>query len=95
MTKIKVDTAKLKDCGESILTACSGFNADINNLYSKLYNVPRTTKEWVGIAANNYASIVLKEKTQYVNYGKALKDMGNILIDYANDVEEAVKKTKI
>ena len=95
MTKINVDTVKLKECSSSILTACSAFNTDITNLYSKLYNVPRVTKEWTGISANNYASLALKEKAQYVTYHNALKTMGDILADYATDIETAVKNTKI
>lgn len=95
MTKIKVDTTKLKECSSSILTGVAAFSTDINNLYNRLYNVPRVTKEWIGVSANNYASIVLKEKAQYVNYASSLKTMGDILNDYADDIEKAVKNTKI
>ena len=95
MTKINVDTIKLAECGKNILSEAGDFNTNINNLYSRLYNVPRVTKEWVGVAANNYASIVLKEKKQYITYGDTLKKMGELLIDYALDIEKAVKDTKI
>ena len=95
MTKIKVDTTKLRECSKDILTGTSAFNSNINSLYSRLYNVPKTTKEWVGIASNNYASIVLKEKAQYVTYGNVLKTMGEMLRDYADDIEKAVKNNKI
>lgn len=95
MTKIDVDTIRLKECGANMVAASRNFNTDINNLYSMMYNVPRTTKEWVGIGANNYASIALKEKRQYVAYGNTLKKMGEILKEYAEDIESIVQKTKI
>ena len=75
MTKIKVDTIKLAECGKNILSEAGDFNTNINNLYSRLYNVPRVTKEWVGVAANNYASIVLKPS-------KELKEIYSNLTQY-------------
>jgi len=95
MTKIKVDTVKLKECGENLLTMNGTFHRDINSLYNRIYNVPITTKEWVGEAANNYANLLMNEKPQYNNYSKVLNMMGNVLINYSNDIEEAVRQTKI
>ena len=95
MTMIDVDTVGLKECSDSVILASNGFNSEINNLYSRLYNVPKITKEWIGIGANNYASLVLKEKAQYVAYGNSLKEMGRILRGYAEELESIVEKTRI
>lgn len=95
MTKINVDTVKLSECGKDILSSVCYFNSNINGLYTKIYNVPRVTKEWVGVAANNYAAMLVKEKDQYINYGISMKKIANILIDYANDINIAIESTKI
>lgn len=95
MTKLNVNTSKVKTLGENMVKISNSFYSDVNSLYNRVYKVPMVTREWVGVASNNYASILLKEKTQYVNYANSLKEMGNILIDYATDIEQAIKNTKI
>lgn len=95
MTKIDVDTAKLKDCGKDILSASTDFNSNISSLFERMYNVPITTKEWIGKSSKIYASNVLKEKSNYDNYGTELKKLGQSLIDYADDLEMTVRNTKI
>ena len=95
MTKIKVDTDKLKENSENILELCNSYDNHIRDLYKKIYNVPRVTKEWVGDASYNYAGKVFSEKEQYVKYGSCLKKMGKVLKEYALDVERIVKDNAI
>lgn len=95
MTMINVDTVKLRDCGKDVLVASDKYSANIRDLYERMYNVPSKTREWVGVGATNYANNIYKERVQYLNYGNSLKKMGQAMIDYADDIEKAVSKTKI
>lgn len=95
MTAINVDTVKLRECGKDVLVASDKYIDNVRDLYERMYNVPIKTREWVGVGATNYANYVYKERVQYLNYGNSLKKMGQAMVDYANDIETAISKTKI
>lgn len=95
MTAINVDTVKLRDCGKDVLVASDKYINNIRDLYERIHDVPTKTREWVGVGATNYANYVYKERVQYLNYGNSLMKMGQAMIDYADDIEKAVAKTKI
>ena len=94
MTKINIDTEKLKTCGEDIVTAASDFNTNVTSLFDRIYNVPNGTKEWIGTGAINYALSVIKEKKEYDTYGAELAKLGQCLIDFSDKLDEVVEKTK-
>lgn len=95
MAKLRVDTVKMSECGKDIVEAADTYNTNVRNLFTRMGEVPSKTKEWEGIAAVNYANAVVKEKIDYVNFGNGLIALGNTLIQYADDLEKAIKNNRI
>lgn len=95
MAILKVDTAKMRECGKEIIDAANTYNTNVRNLFTRMNEVPSKTKEWEGISAVNYANAVVKEKIDYVNFGNGLIALGNTMIQYADDLEKAIKNNKI
>lgn len=94
MAIIKVDTVKLRECGNDIIAASSMYDSNINKLFNRMGDVPSKTKEWEGISAIKYANLVVKEKNDYIEFGKGLYDLGNSLVLYADDLEKIIVENR-
>ncbi len=94
MDRIEVDTIVLKENGQDLLRLQKEYNELINSLFQRIYEVPYTTEEWVGESAIKYANYCIQEKKQYLTYGDNIKDLANILINLAEEMEQAVKMSK-
>ena len=81
MATLKVDTTKMRECGKDIVEAADTYNTNVRNLFTRMSEVPSKTKEWEGIAD--------------VNFGNGLIALGKTLIQYADDLEKAIKNNKI
>lgn len=95
MARLRVDTVKMRECGNNIIEAADTYNTNVRSLFDRMAKVPNETKEWEGIAAINYANAVAKEKVDYVNFGNGLVALGNTLVQYADDLEKIIKNNKI
>lgn len=95
MTTLRVDTVKMRECGNDIIEAADTYNTNVRNLFTRVGEVPSRTSDWEGISAINYANVVVKEKMDYVNFGNGLVALGNTLVQYADELEKAIKNNKI
>lgn len=95
MVKIDDDTIKLRTSGETIIKLANEYEETIEDFFRRIQNIPTTTKEWLGISAEKFVSISLLEKPNYIEYGKSLKELGQTLIYYANEVDETATNEKV
>ncbi len=97
MSKIVIDTTKLKTSGESIVSIAEEFNSIIEDIFTKLKTMD-ANGTWTGDAENSaakrYIERVSKEKEQYTNYAIAIKNLGNEIITFA-DKMNTVSNNKI
>lgn len=92
MSKIEIDTSKVKECGNNIMNLSIEINDDLNNLFSHIQKMPYNTCEWVGNAAEQYASSIVKDKIVYVQLKDIIYSMGKYLVDSATEIESNVDR---
>jgi hypothetical protein len=74
VSKINVDSSKLKDTGKEIVTLGLEYTEIINTIFDRI-NAYSKSDIWVGPSAENYISLVNTEKSQY---------------DFADDYENSI-----
>ena len=90
MAKVTVNANKLIECGEEIVNLSEEYNDLINNLFDKLSKIPQTC--WTGESANQYVSIVSKDRNIYTGFGKGLITYGNAIKAAGNNLNYVAKK---
>lgn len=90
---LSVDTDRLKKCGNDIVKLSNELDILLEQLYSKIYNMPIVTCEWVGASAELFARQAINvDKPVSFEFKKRLCDFGTDLISAANKYENAIKK---
>lgn len=90
---INIDTAKMKQCGHDMLKLSRELNEVIEGLYSKIYNMPVLTGEWVGASAQLFAKQANNiEKKDAIAIKDTLKKFGEELIDSAERYDIEIRK---
>lgn len=88
MAEIKVDTAKLKECGKDIMTLTTELNEVLFSLFDRINKMPTTTGEWTGNAAKEFVYKLNIEKKYYVALKNNIYKYGKILYEGAFDLEK-------
>lgn len=94
MAEIKVDTVKMRDCGNDIIQISLELGEEFELLFEKLQNIPIKTYEWTGAGAMAFASRAGQEKIQYMNFKNDLYKRGKFLVDYANYLESNINSLR-
>lgn len=90
---LNIDTEQLKKSGQDIVKLSKDLNEIVENLYSRIYNMPTLTGEWVGDSAeyfSNHANEV--EKKDAIAIADSLYKFGECLIDSAERYELEIRK---
>ena len=90
MLELNADGNKLVECGEEIISLCDKYNLLVEELFSKLQNIPNTC--WTGDSANTYSRKAMIDKMDYLNIGKALKSYGTILKNTGKNINNTIQK---
>lgn len=89
MANIGIDTDKIKISGENIKKYASQYNRIVENMFSTIKNLEENGV-WVGDNNNSsvkkYIETVSKEKTKYSDLALAINNLGDALINYADDI---------
>lgn len=89
---LSVDTEKIKKSGLDIVKLSNDFSEIVENLYSKIYNMPFVTGEWVGASAEYFSKTAILEKKDVVLFSNLLHKFGEELIDSAEKYEKEIRK---
>lgn len=91
MAEFQIDTIKLRECGKDIITLTTELNELLNSLFLRISNVPVTSHEWTGNAANEFVRKLNIEKKYYVALKNNLNDYGKLLVNAADKLELRAK----
>lgn len=94
MAEIKVDTQKMRDCGNQMMEISLSLGEEFNNLFDKLANIPYKTKEWTGEAAIVFAERSKCEKGQYIQLKETIYKLGKHLVEQADFLEKSINSLR-
>lgn len=94
MAEIKVDTVKMRECGNNIMQISLEIGEEFDQLFERLQNIPTKTFEWTGASAQAFASRAIQEKPQYMNLKNDLYKRGKFLVDYSNYLESNIESLR-
>jgi len=92
MANLNVDTKKLKESGQDIISLARELNEEFTALFSRISNMATRTYEWVGPSSQQFITRTNLEKTQYRKLIQTLYKYGKILVDASNEYELVAKK---
>lgn len=92
MANLSVDTAKLSESGQDIISLSTELKEELDALFSRITNMNTKTFEWVGGASNEFIRRTNIEKIQYMKVVNTLKNYGKILTDAALEYESVSKR---
>lgn len=93
MAKIEIDTKKLNEYGIKIRKITNGVNSKLNQLFSRMENVP-TNYEWVGASSVKYVGIIKKEKPKYYKFKDDLDLYGKFLCDFSDSTNVCINRIR-
>ena len=85
MTKLKINTEKLKDITANISKNISSFEEDVNNLYNEINNLESS---WKGPDATTFLKITNNQKKDIDNMIIILNQYTKTLNSIASNIEE-------
>ena len=90
MSKIKINTDKIKNAGEELQSIAKDYNTIINNVYS-IINRLSSDGAWVSDKSNSsvnlFINIVSKDKSSMLGLANNINSLGIKLVNYANNME--------
>ena len=89
---IDVDTTKLKKSGEDLVKLSNDLSDLCNSLYSRIYNIPYKTHEWLGVSSIGYSEKAILDKKEMVDFKNKLYEFGKDMIDIANSYNNEARK---
>lgn len=90
---ISINTSKVKETGNLILKNGEDLCNLLDEMYTRIYNMPIVTGEWVGDSAIYFAKQAVDvDKPAMVAFGKILYDFGNNIVTAANEYKVEINK---
>ncbi len=90
MTKINVDTTKLKEYGSELVKYSNELEKEFNKIFNALENIS-TTGAWNGDAAYQYILSTKKDRKQYESFNNSIYKDGKTLYVIGEYIEREVK----
>lgn len=88
---LNLDTSKIKKTGEDMIKLSEELNEIIEALYLRIYNMNKTSGEWVGNSANLFVrQAILVDKTDAISLKNTLYKFGANLVNSANKYEKEI-----
>lgn len=81
---LNTDPKKLIDCGNEIIDKATSYNKEIQNVYSKINDLKAA---WTGERATSFIEAIEKYKGQYENFGKLIKQLGELIVAVGTDYQ--------
>ena len=88
-----VNTIEVEEIAKELISISNEYVTEINNLFSRLAEVPHETKEWTGTQSKKFHNIVSRDKKSFLEVGKQLKYIGEKISNDASEISGAVSAT--
>lgn len=89
MAKLNIDTDKVKIAGEDLIVIASDYNKIMTELYNKITLIEQNgiwISESENGAARKFINSALRDRTPALALGSDIKNLGNKIISYANNI---------
>lgn len=90
MAILKADGDRLIDIGNDIISLSNEFDGIIEDLFSKICNIPNVA--WSGNSAARYVNMAKVDKFQYKSLANQLKSYGQIYKNTGEQINSKVNK---
>lgn len=94
MANIEINTTELKENGKDIMKLTIELNEVLESLYNRFDRMPLYTREWTGMASEEFVKKLNKEKKEYFalkdniyNYGKLLCNIAERMELFIGDIK--------
>ena len=91
---IDVNTNKLREAGNDIISLTNEINEIYNDIFSLIGDMPTKTGEWQGSSAVGFTMAAKIDKANYVMLNNDVKKYGNYLINYANKLDSKISRVR-
>ncbi|MEG1495121.1 MAG: hypothetical protein RR047_03240 [Bacilli bacterium] len=95
MANLKVDTVKMRECGKDITNLGKELNEALNQLYTRISNMPDTTGEWTGPSATEFVRKINIDSIQYRQFSNNIVEYGKFLLTEAEEIDNATNHLKL
>ena len=89
-----IDTQKIKDISQNIISEANKYDVIINKLFKRLIEMPFVTKEWIGNRAEEYIDYVSLDKSEFISFGEKLRDLGKRISEDSDIMEDKIEYAK-
>lgn len=83
------------EISNQILALENDYELLINNFFKRMGQMPYETKEWQGNVAIKYVNLISLEKSDYMDFGKKIKQFGLKIKKDAEDIEKELRKNNV
>ncbi len=91
MATLEMDTDKIRAEGENLKAIARDYNNLLNGVFDKIADI--SNKSWSGDSndsgSNQFISKVLADKANMQSLSTSMNDLGNMIINYANNVNNS------
>ena len=92
MSNLNVDTARLAQSGQDIITLTKELKEEFEVLFSRISNMATRTLEWVGPSSEQFIERTNIEKIQYIKIVNTLNNYGKMLVEASENYDSVVKR---
>ena len=89
MSKLNIDTNKLKNCGTDVMDLAISYGEYIDGLFKSLENV-----SWAGVSSDEFVERLKLEKKQYLQLKNNLYNEGKFFKESALELENTINSIK-
>ena len=94
MTKIDVDTMKLRECGNDIIRLSNETNEVFDDMFKRINNMGTKTHEWVGDSCIKFINKFNVESIEYRNFKEKIFNYGQYLVSTADLLDKTIESNK-
>ena len=91
MGNININTKEIHEYGNEIISLSKELQTVINTMFDRIHNIPITTGEWIGEAAEQFVSKADKDRGQYLEFCREIYNYGRFLAEYSESTDESIR----
>ena len=93
--KINDNIGKIKECAIDVINISKEYNMLIDDMFENIKKVKETIDISKESSFERLISEIASEKNIYTNYGTNINRMGNVLLEYASGINDAMQEKGI